>query len=132
MAGIFFPLMADVVSDLADEDFDPVALAVVGLLSIPTVASAVFVVRSALMLLAAVPDLFVTREVEGVVLRHRRREKHTYVAVDDGTRSTVRAWRVDPTVGAGIGQGSLVRATVRPRLGHVLRIDQSPGPNSEG
>ena len=91
----------------------------------------VLVLRSTIMLLAAVPDLFVTQEVQGIVLRHRRREKDTYVAVDDGTRPAIRAWRVEPAVGAGIGQGSLVRATVRPRLGHVLRIEQSPGPNSE-
>ena len=128
---IFFPLMADLTSELGDDGLDPLDLLGLVLIGIPTLVTAVLLVRSTLMLLAAVPDLFVTREVQGVVLRYRRREKDTYIAVDDGTRPAIRAWRVEPALVTGVGQGSLVRATVRPRLGHVLRIRQSPGPDSE-
>jgi hypothetical protein len=80
------------------------------------------------MLGAAVPDLFVRREVEGVVLRIRRREKDSYLAVDDGAGTKIRAWRVEPAVldGAGLGQGSPVSATVSPRLGHVSRLGKPP------
>ncbi len=134
VARIFFPPMADVASQLVeslgDEGFDPLDLVGAVVFGIPAVVAAVLVARSAVMLLASVPDLFVTKEVQGVVLRFRRREKDTYVAVDDGTRPAIRAWRVDPAVAAGVGQGSIVRATVRPRLGHVLQLHRSPGPES--
>jgi hypothetical protein len=70
-------------------------------------------------------------EVEGVVLRIRRHEKDSYLAVDDGTRSEIKAWRVEPTVldGAGLGQGSAVSATVSPRLGHVSRLGKPAAKN---
>ncbi|HEX2119391.1 MAG TPA: hypothetical protein VHF91_09425, partial [Acidimicrobiales bacterium] len=127
-----FPPMADSLSRLlestGDEGFDPVDLVGAVLLGIPTVVTAVWILRSVVMLVAAVPDLFVTQEVEGVVLRIRRHEKHSYVALDDGTRPKIRAWRVEPGVldRAGLGQGSGARAVVRPRLGHVLQLGQLP------
>jgi hypothetical protein len=133
VARIFFPPMADAASRLFDstgddQGFEPLDLLGVALLGLPSLAVAVLLVRSALMLVAAVPDLFVVREMEGVVLRIRRREKDSYLALDDGTDPEIRAWRVEPAVldGAGLVQGSLARATVRPRLGHVLRLGQIP------
>ena len=128
VARIFFPLMADTASDLfestRDEGFDPVNLIGIAILAIPTVVTAVLLVRSAVMLAAAVPDLFVRREVEGVALRIRRQEKVSYLAVDEGTGTKVKAWIVAPAVldGAGLGQGSRLSATVSPRLGHVSRL----------
>lgn len=132
VARIFFPPMADSASrlfeSLRDGGFDPVDLLGVVLLGIPAVVTSVWVVRSALMLAAAVPDLFVRREVQGVVLRIRRHEKLSYLAVDEGSGTRVRAWLVEPAVldGAGLGQGSGVSATVSPRLGHVSRLSQLP------
>ena len=136
VARIFFPIMGDAVSQLfdsADDGFDPLDLLGIAIVGIPTVFTVVWLLRAALMLNAAVPDLFARHEVEGVVLRIRRREKDSYLAVDDGSRSKIKAWRVEPTVldGAGLGQGSPVSATVSPRLGHVSRlgkpaVDQPP------
>lgn len=138
VARIFFPPMADSLSRLlestGDEGFDPVDLVGAVLLGIPTVVTAVWILRSVVMLVAAVPDLFVTREVEGVVLRIRRHEKQSYVALDDGTRPKIRAWRVEPAIldRAGLGQGSGARAVVRPRLGHVLQLGQLPAAGQAG
>ena len=133
VARIFFPLMADAAGTLfdsaEDEGFDPVNLIGVAVLALPTIVTAVWLVRSALMLRAAVPDLVDRREVEGVVLRIRRDEKGSYVAVDEGSGTRLKAWRVEPAVldGAGVSQGSPVWATVTPRLGHVSRLADSPG-----
>jgi hypothetical protein len=132
VARIFFPLMADAASDLfgstRDEGFDPINLIGVAVLIIPTTVTAILLVRSALMLAAAVPDLFVRREVEGVALRIRRHEKVSYLAVDEGTGTKVRAWIVDPMMlsAAGLDQGSRVSATVTPRIGHVFRLAKAP------
>jgi hypothetical protein len=137
VANVFFPLMGRTLSDMFDslnDGFDPLDLLAVALVGIPTTVTAVWLARAALMLRAAIPDLFVRKEVEGVVLRIRRHEKQSYLAVDDGTRSKIKAWLVEPAVldGAGLGQGSLVSATVSPHLGHVSRLGKSsvPGPPS--
>ena len=132
VANIFFPLMLDALSQLMesvrDEGFQPWDLLAVGLLGIPTLVVSVLIVRSAAMLLAAVPDLFVRRQVDGVVLRIRPHEKQPYLAVDDGTRTEVKAWLVEPAVldCAGLSQGDPVRATVSPRLGHVFALGRIP------
>ena len=131
VARIFFPLMADTLADMfnsLDDGFDPLDLLAVAIIAIPTVFTALWLGRAALMLGAAVPDLFVRNEVEGVALRIRRGEKHSYLAVDDGTAPKIKAWRVEPTLldGAGLGQGSAVSATVSPRLGHVSRLGKPP------
>lgn len=129
---IFLPPMLEAASRLLettrDRGFRPFDFVGVGLLGIPTLVAAAWLLRSAVMLLAAVPDLFVRREVDGVVLRIRPHEKQPYLAVDDGTRSEIRAWLVDPAVlhGAGLSQGSAVRATVSPRLGHVYSLGKIP------
>jgi hypothetical protein len=135
---VFLPLMAGALSDLAgtapEERFEPVNLLEVAVFLLPTVVAAVVILRSALMLGASVPDLFVRREASGVVLRIRRREKAAYLAVDEGAGTRVRAWAVDPALlgGAGLSQGAKVSATVTPRLGHVSRLarirdDDQPG-----
>jgi hypothetical protein len=133
-ANIFFPAMADTASRLfesiRDQGFDPLDLIGVVLLGIPTTIAAVWLVRSALMLGAAVPDLAARREVYGIVLRIRQHEKQPYLAVDDGTTDRIRAWLVEPAVlnGAGLAQGRFVRATVTPRLGHVYALERAEAP----
>jgi hypothetical protein len=132
VAKIFFPALANTTSDLLDsgrghglETLDLVGLA---LLAIPSVVTAIWVVRSTLMLVAALPDLGARKEVEGVVLRIRPHEKQPYLAVDEGRGTHVRAWLVEPLVlsNAGLTQGSPVRATVSPRLGHVFALARIP------
>jgi hypothetical protein len=133
VARIFFPPMIDLVSRLSDNvhtnGLDPLDLLGVALLGIPTVVTAGWLVRSGLMLRAAVPDLFASSNVEGVVLRIREHEKQPYLAVDDGTRAEIKAWLLEPAVlhGANVSQGSLIRAKVSPHLGHVFELEQSRG-----
>ncbi|MDQ6726317.1 MAG: DUF2207 domain-containing protein, partial [Actinomycetota bacterium] len=132
VARVFFPAMLDEASRLLDSTRDQGVHALdllgVALLAIPTVVTAVWLVRAGGMLAAAVPDLFARREVDGVVLRIRPHEKQPYLAVDDGTRTQIRAWLVEPAVlyGAGLSQGDAVRATVSPRLGHVYALAEIP------
>ncbi|HTJ75625.1 MAG TPA: hypothetical protein VL337_09685 [Acidimicrobiales bacterium] len=127
-ARIFFPVLTDLASRLGDsakgDGFQPVDLLGIALVGIPVAVTALWLVRSAAMLAAAVPDLAGRREVEGVALRVRRREEDTYLAVDDGDGAEIRAWRVEGAVlnQAGVTQGAHVRATVSPRLGHVFEL----------
>lgn len=138
VARVVLPLLAGGVSDLSE----PAGVnGGVGLphgagllvLAVPTVATALVLLRSAVMLWCAVPDLFTRREVEGVVLRIRREEKRSFIAVDPGAGTRLKAWQVGPAIlgGAGCGQGERVSATVTPRLGHVSRLAKSTGA-SEG
>lgn len=132
VARIFFPTMLDTASRLVQSikghGVRPLDFLGLALLGIPTAVAAVWIVRSAGMLIAAVPDLFVRCEVAGIVLRIRPHEKRPYLAVDDGTLPRVRAWLVEPTVlyGAALSQGDTVRATVSPRLGHVFSLGRPP------
>jgi len=107
-----------------DEGFRPFDLLGVALLGIPTAVTVVWLIRSVIMLSAAVPDLFVRQEIAGMVLRIRPHDKQPYLAVDDGTRTEIRAWLVEPAMlhAAGLSQGDPVRATVSPRLGHVFSL----------
>jgi len=132
VARIFFPAMLDEASRLLDgtrhRGFHALDLLGVALLGIPTVVTAVWLLRASGMLVAAVPDLFVRREIDGVVLRIRPHEKQPYLAVDDGTRPEIKAWLVEPAAlhGAGLSQGDLVRATISPHLGHVFSVARIP------
>jgi hypothetical protein len=80
----------------------------------------------------AIPDLFATTVVTGVALRCRTRSRGTssgnqpkcwyYVAVDDGTRARIAAYRVPRAVYERVVQGTTVTATVTPRLGYVRAL----------
>ncbi len=80
----------------------------------------------------AIPDLFTTRPVTGTVLRCRTRRrllstsnppKHwCYVAIDDGTRDRVAAFRVTEDRYGSVRQGQAVTADVTPRLGYVRAL----------
>jgi Predicted membrane protein (DUF2207) len=78
--------------------------------------------RAVLVLGFAISDLFGRRDVEGRVLRVRKGQG-TYLAVDDGTRSQIRAWLVDSGTN-GASQGALVRATISPHLAHVYKLEE--------
>jgi hypothetical protein len=81
------------------------------------------------VLSAALPDLFTTRAVTGTVLRCRTRSRILasndppkywyYVAVDDGTRDRIAAYRVRDELYSRVHQGQTVVANVTPRLGYV-------------
>ena len=94
------------------------------LLTVPLLAwAATAVVRAAL-------DLAGRRPVEGQVVRRRayqRDEHHTdyFVGVDDGRSAKVKAWIVSKATYDRLREGTLVRATIGPRLGHVFHVEQS-------
>ena len=84
------------------------------------------------VLVQAVPDLFGTRTIAGTVLRCRRRPQlfssrnepkyWYYVAIDDGTKNRIAAFRVTEARYHSVFQGQTVTADVSPRLGYVRAI----------
>ena len=80
----------------------------------------------ALGFLRAAADLWSTKQVTGQVLRKRSYgsddKKRFYVAVDDGTSSTIRAWRVNSNVYSTLLQGDVVTASITPYLRYVRSI----------
>jgi hypothetical protein len=103
-----------------------------GVAGIVTAVVALPLVWSAWVLVTAVPDLFTTRSVTGVVLRCRTRPRLLssrndpkywyYAAVDDGTRDHVAAFRVSEQLYHRVRQGQTVTVDITPRLGHVRAI----------
>ena len=84
------------------------------------------VVLGVAVVVMASGDLRATIEVAGPILRLRalgeESTRRYYVAVDDGTSSSLRAWRVSPAQYAGLGQGEVVTVRVTPNLGCVRSI----------
>jgi hypothetical protein len=84
------------------------------------------------ILSAAVPDLFTTHSITGTVLRCRTRTRALssgnapkywyYVAIDDGTRDRIAAFRVSEDRYRSVHQGQTVTAAVTPRLGFVRSL----------
>lgn len=87
------------------------------------------------VLVRAIPDLWQTRSVSGDIVRARRyRQFFTssndpsywhYLAVDDGSRDRIPAWRVSPTIWSQHPQGEAVRAELTPRLGYVRSMTRA-------
>ena len=78
-------------------------------------------------------DLGKRRTLEGAVLRRKEIVTHSengssttavYLAVYDGNGAEVRALRCTPQVASGVHPGSLVRATISPRLAHVYSVER--------
>jgi hypothetical protein len=100
---------------------------------IATAVLALPVLWSVWVLARSLPDLFTTRTVTGTVLRCRKRTRssssrdtpkyHYYVAVDDGSRDRIAAYRVSAELYGRVRQGQSVTATVTPRLGYVRAFD---------
>ena len=103
-----------------------VAWAVLGVGLIGVVVTA----RFASLVIQAANDLFVTRTVEGEVVRQRSwgSDEHiTYwVAVDAGTSPVIRAWRVSAEHFIEVMQHQPVRARVTPLLGFVRSFERLP------
>lgn len=103
-----------------------------GVAGIATAVVALPLVWSVWVLVTAVPDLFARRTVTGVVLRCRTRARLLssrsdpqywyYVAIDDGTRDHLAAYRVSEELYHRVRQGQTVTVDVTPRLGHVRAI----------
>ena len=137
---------------LASEDRDPslgfsrasydwvdrIAFVAIGL-------GALLVVWAVWVLVRAVPDLWARRTVTGEIVRDRRRTQvfasgndpkyWYYVAVDDGSSTRVRAWRVRAVLWQQCHQGEQVVAEITPGLAYVRSIrgaDASPDPAPPG
>jgi hypothetical protein len=86
--------------------------------------------RFASLVVQALNDLFVTRTVEGEVLRERTwgSDDHIthWVALDNGKSPVVRAWRVSPARATEVYQNQVVRARVTPLLGFVRSFEHVP------
>jgi Predicted membrane protein (DUF2207) len=84
---------------------------------------------AALVVVWALVDLGSTREVTGQVLRLRTfgddDHKRHYVAVDDGTSATIRAWRLKPELYSSLRQYEIVTGTVTRNLRYVRAISQT-------
>lgn len=122
-AALFLWLAGSVVTDGLDE--------VDGLtefwLLLALVVPAAVLVGGVFFALRAALDLLSVREVTGEIVRLRQSRleedsRTRYVAVDDGSSPTVRAWVVRPEIYAGLVQGQVVTARVTPRLGYVHSI----------
>ena len=84
------------------------------------------------VLVRAVPDLWLRRTVTGEVVRKRTRQqvfkagddpKYWYfLALDDGRRDRIRAWRVRPEIYRAHRQGETVTTTLTPNLGYVREM----------
>jgi len=85
------------------------------------------------VLVRALPDLWLRRTVSGDLVRARARrqifqsnsdkpEYWYYLALDDGTRSRIRSWRVRRDLYNAHAQGQIVEAVYTPNLGYVREI----------
>jgi hypothetical protein len=94
------------------------------------------------LLVRAVPDFWTNRTVVGEIVRARRRpqmfkagEDPKYwqcLAVDDGTRPRVTAWRVRSEIWDSHSQSDRVTTSVTPKLGYVREMKPAaaePGPS---
>jgi hypothetical protein len=83
-------------------------------------------ILGAIQSLRAFADLWSQADVSGQILRLRVHgsddKKRHYVAVDDGTSPTIRAWLVKPELYSPLEQGQVVVASLTPRLRYVRSI----------
>jgi hypothetical protein len=108
------------------------AVAVVLLLLAPkelALLPAAVAVVAGLVVVWALVDLGSTREVTGQILRLRAYgdddDKRHYVAVDDGTATTIRAWRVKPELYSPLRQYEIVTGTLTRNLRYVRAISET-------
>lgn len=97
----------------------------------------VWLLRSLLEMLWALPDLFTRREVTGEILRTRKKwspgpapgyeapSLRYFVALDDGTSLHVRAFRIHEKKYGQVAQGLRMTMMVTPLLGYVSNIRQA-------
>jgi hypothetical protein len=115
---VFGPFALDVVDDL-DGAFELIPAAFLATLAAVAGVSGYLAVGAAL-------DLLTRRAVTGEIVRLRVKgasdNKHYYVAVDDGTSRTVRAWVVRSELYSGLEQGQVITAVVTPRVRYVHSI----------
>jgi hypothetical protein len=94
---------------------------------------AVVALWALLVLVRAVPDLWMRHTITGEVVRARERRQvfssdsdnpkyWRYLGIDDGSDRTIRAFRVRPVIYRACNQGDTVTAVVNPYLGYVREV----------
>ena len=124
VCGVFLAVLGRVLVDASDELPGWWSALPLAVLAVPAVAGVV----GAALLVKSVVDVSSNEEVTGQILRLRASgdddgTKRYYVAVDDGSNASVRAWVVDHDLYAGLRQDEIVRAAVTRRLRHVRSIE---------
>lgn len=98
-----------------------------------TIPFAVVLLWALYAIVRAVPDLWARRTASGDLVRARARRQifqssnknpkyWYYLALDDGTRQRIRAWRVRRELYDALAQGETVEAVFTPNLGYVREI----------
>ena len=85
------------------------------------------------LLLAGAISLFGGRQVTGDAVRARSfgdEAQACYIAVDDGTRDRIRAWKVRPQLYGSVTEYSTVTVTVSPLLAYVRSVHRAAVPTS--
>jgi len=85
------------------------------------------------LLLAGAISLFGGRQVTGDAVRVRSfgdEAQACYIAVDDGTRDRIRAWKVRPQLYGSVTEYSTVTVTVSPLLAYVRSVHRAAVPTS--
>ncbi|HEX6310426.1 MAG TPA: hypothetical protein VF152_02230 [Acidimicrobiia bacterium] len=91
------------------------------------------------VLARALPDLWQRREITGDVVRARRRRQifasdgddpkyWNYLAIDDGSSTRIRAFRVREDLYRAAPQGATVTVVVTPGLGHLREVRRERAP----
>ncbi|SRR6266487_6617139 len=98
-----------------------------------TIPFALVLLWALYLLVRAVPDLWLRRTANGDLVRARARQQifesnsdnpkyWYYLALDDGTRSRIRSWRVHRELYEAHPQGETVTALFTPNLGYVREM----------
>jgi len=98
-----------------------------------TIPFALVLLWALCLLVRAVPDLWLRRTANGDLVRVRARQQifesnsdnpkyWYYLALDDGTRSRIRSWRVRRELYEAHPQGETVTALFTPNLGYVREM----------
>ena len=100
-----------------------------------TIPAALVLLWAIVLLVRAVPDFWRSRKTTGELVRARRRRQifqsssnnnpryWYYLALDDGTRRRIRAWRVRRDIYDAHSQGDTVTTLYTPNLGYVREIE---------
>lgn len=96
------------------------------LIGVVNLIVAVVLIEGLLLLARALPDLVGRQDVVGEILRVRsvtNDDKTTwYVVLDDGRSADIPVWRVSAQIAGAAREGTEMRATIAPRLGHVYAL----------
>ena len=102
---------------------------------VPLLIACAGVILGAALVVMAGADWRTAVEVTGPILRLRTfgddEKRRHYIAVDDGTSDTIRAWRVSPARYEGLRQGEVITARLTRNLSCVRWVVRAEEPLSQ-